>query len=338
MAHLLIDEVMPSFYERVRHSGVFSASPARCLDAAIHLDVMRYRVVRALVAARSLPERGRPIRTLRIADMTEPPMSWLKLGERPGREVVLGQIARPWQRRSERIFPVDAEEFRRFDRTGYAKIVLSVQAEPRGARSSELIIETRVWITDSDSRRRFARYWLLIGPFSALIRRLAMRALGAELGRPARAAIEGEIEVAQPPETVFDTVADERNEPRYNPRLREVEKITPGPIGKGTQFRARTAAQRRNFEMIIEFTEFDRPHRLDSLTRLGSMEIGYAVTFEPTPGGTRMCWSGDLRPRGPLALFKPVLNWMGRRQEEAIWGSLKSYLELGQPQVSTTND
>jgi carbon monoxide dehydrogenase subunit G len=154
-----------------------------------------------------------------------------------------------------------------------------------------------------------------------------MRALVAELGRPGRAAIEGEIEIAQPPETVFDTVADERNEPLYNPRLREVEKITPGPIGQGTRFRARTAAQRRSFEMIIEFTEFDRPHRLDSLTRLGSMEIGYSLMFEPTAGGTRMSWSGDLRPRGPLALFKPVLNWIGRPPEKAISGSLKSYLE-----------
>jgi hypothetical protein len=125
MARLLIDEVMPSFHERIRHSGVFCTSAARCLDSAIHLDVMRYRVVRALVAARSLPERGQPIRTLRIVDMTEPPLSWLKLGERPGREVVLGQIARPWQRGAERIFPVDAEEFRRGDRTGYAKIVLT---------------------------------------------------------------------------------------------------------------------------------------------------------------------------------------------------------------------
>jgi hypothetical protein len=58
-----------------------------------------------------------------------------------------------------------------------------------------------------------------------------VRALAAELGQSARAPIEGEIQIAQPPEAVFDVVADERNEPRYNPRLSEVEKITPGPIG-----------------------------------------------------------------------------------------------------------
>ena len=76
--------------------------------------------------------------------------------------------------------------------------------------------------------------------------------------------IEGDIEIAQPPETVFDIVADERNEPRYNPRLREVEKLTVGPIGRGTRFRVRTARRRGGAEMIIEYTEFDPPHRLAS--------------------------------------------------------------------------
>ena len=45
------------------------------------------------------PKEVSPIRTLRYADMTGPPLSWLKLGERPGRELVLGQIARPWPAR-----------------------------------------------------------------------------------------------------------------------------------------------------------------------------------------------------------------------------------------------
>lgn len=109
---------MPSFQERISHAGVFTTPPSRCLEAALHLNVMRYRVVCALIAARSLPEGGQPLRTLRIADMTEPPLSWLKLGERPGREIVLGQIARPWQRGGERMFPISVEEFRRFGRPG----------------------------------------------------------------------------------------------------------------------------------------------------------------------------------------------------------------------------
>jgi hypothetical protein len=35
-------------------------------------------------------------------------------------------------------------------------------------------------------------------------------------------------------EEVFDFVADERNEPRYNPRMLSAEKTSDGPIGIGT--------------------------------------------------------------------------------------------------------
>jgi hypothetical protein len=33
------------------------------------------------------------------------------------------------------------------------------------------------------------------------------------------AQIEGEIIIGRPPEVVFDLVADERNEPSFNPRM-----------------------------------------------------------------------------------------------------------------------
>ena len=36
--------------------------------------------------------------------------------------------------------------------------------------------------------------------------------------------VEGEIIIKRPPEEVFDFVADERNEPRYNPHMRRAER------------------------------------------------------------------------------------------------------------------
>ncbi|MCE3287204.1 MAG: phosphofructokinase [Gaiellaceae bacterium] len=41
------------------------------------------------------------------------------------------------------------------------------------------------------------------------------------------ARVKGEIAIERPVEEVFDLVADERNEPRFNPRLRQVEKTIP---------------------------------------------------------------------------------------------------------------
>ena len=50
--------------------------------------------------------------------------------------------------------------------------------------------------------------------------------------------IDGSTVIARPVENVFDFVADERNEPKYNPRMVRAEKVTPGPIAKGTRWLA----------------------------------------------------------------------------------------------------
>jgi hypothetical protein len=45
-------------------------------------------------------------------------------------------------------------------------------------------METRVTCTDQDSRRRFRRYWLLVGPFSHLLRKTALRVYAKKLEGP----------------------------------------------------------------------------------------------------------------------------------------------------------
>jgi hypothetical protein len=139
--------------------------------------------------------------------------------------------------------------------------------------------------------------------------------------------IAGEIVIHRPVDEVFDFVADERNEPRYNPRMRWAEKISPGPVGLGTRFRAETAAMGRRAEMTIEITAYDRPRRLASSTHLSTMDIHGTLDFAPFPWGTRMRWSWELEPRGVLALMSPLIAHLGRRQEVAIWASLKRILE-----------
>jgi uncharacterized protein YndB with AHSA1/START domain len=139
--------------------------------------------------------------------------------------------------------------------------------------------------------------------------------------------IEGEIIINRPVEEVFDVVADERNEPRYNPRLLWAEKLSSGPVGRGTQYRAATKTIGRPVEMTIEFIDYERPRRLASLTHMPTMEIQGVLTFEPVPEGTRMQWSWELQPGGVLRLLTPLISRIGQRQEQAIWAGLKQYLE-----------
>ena len=100
------------------------------------------------------------------------------------------------------------------------------------------------------------------------------------------AQIEGEILIERPVEAVFDFVADSRNEPSFNPAMAGVELLTPLPIGVGTRFRARMG--RAGTPMLVELTEFDRPHRLSSRTTSAMMQTSGALTFAADGEGTAM--------------------------------------------------
>ncbi|MGZ3600454.1 MAG: SRPBCC family protein [Ktedonobacterales bacterium] len=139
--------------------------------------------------------------------------------------------------------------------------------------------------------------------------------------------VEGQIIIHRPVDEVFDFVADERNEPRFNPQMRWAEQTSAGPIGVGTTFRAEITSRGRPVVMTITFTDFERPQRLTSTTHLSTMDIQGTLTFNPVPEGTRMRWSWELEPRGMLKLMTPVVALIGRRQERTIWTGLKRYLE-----------
>ena len=143
------------------------------------------------------------------------------------------------------------------------------------------------------------------------------------------ARVEGEIIIHRPVAEVFDFVADERNEPRYNSQMLDATQISDGPIGLGTRFRAELSTRGRTMPLTVEFTGFERPWRLTSLTHSSTMETDGALTFESVPDGTRMRWSWDVRPHGFLRLMTPIVGRIGRRQERRIWGNPKRLLESG---------
>ena len=138
--------------------------------------------------------------------------------------------------------------------------------------------------------------------------------------------------IKRPIEEVFDFVAEERHEPQYNASMRRVEKVTTGPVGTGTAYRAETTSRGRPLTMTIEFTGFDRPRRIDETTHMASMELSGKLDFDPMPGGTLMSWYWLVQPRGALRALSPVVGWIGRRQERRIWTSLKQLLENGREQ------
>ena len=141
------------------------------------------------------------------------------------------------------------------------------------------------------------------------------------------ARIAGELVIVRPVEEVFDVVADERNEPRYNPRMRSAEKVTPGSVGVGTTFRAEMGSARRPVGLTTVLTAYERPRLLGSTTRVRGADISGTITFDRVPEGTRMRWRWAVEPRGLLRLATPLIARVGARREREIWGGLKRMLE-----------
>ena len=135
----------------------------------------------------------------------------------------------------------------------------------------------------------------------------------------------GSIGIAAPPQLVFDTVADSRLEPSFNPAMSEVELLTPEPIGKGTRFRARMANART--DMLIELTEFDRPRRLGSRTTSSMMETTGTLTCTGDAGSTVFSWDWQVHPKGWYRPMSPLVRLLGPRMERKIWTGLKHKLE-----------
>lgn len=143
------------------------------------------------------------------------------------------------------------------------------------------------------------------------------------------ARISGEVTIDAPVEDVFDLVADERNEPRYNPRIVRAEKVSEGPVGRGARFVAEPKSMGAKAAMNLEVVEYDRPHRLHNIVRSSYMRVDGTLTFKEVDGGTRLRWDWDMGLVGPMRVLSPVLAVVGPTWERRNWLGLKQYLESG---------
>jgi hypothetical protein len=168
---MLLDDLVPDWHRREVHRHHAASSPVALLRA---VDEVRWSDVPAFRALMTLRAGGRrlPGETV-IGGMTA--IGFRELA-RSGDEVVYGAIGRPWSPRGA-LIPLDetedrAEFFRRYGEPGWAKMALAIRAA-----DGWLTTETRVYLTDRGARRAFDAYWLVIRPFSGLIRRVWLAAI-----------------------------------------------------------------------------------------------------------------------------------------------------------------
>lgn len=181
---MLLDNVMPRHDVNEVHSVVIRARAPQVYEAIRNVTPGEMPLVGLLLELRTLPARvlrrgtgfglapERPILEQALRG------GFVLLGETPGREIILGTVGVFWSLRGGPS-PViaDAQQFVAFDRSGHAKAAMNFLLEPLSGNAVRLRTETRIQATDAASRVRFRRYWRVIHPGSALIRRLWLRAI-----------------------------------------------------------------------------------------------------------------------------------------------------------------
>ena len=117
--------------------------------------------------------------------------------------------------------------------------------------------------------------------------------------------LQSEQVIGRPPEEVFDHLADACNEVHWNAWARRVEKLSDGPVGLGTRFRADI----QNMGQVeFELADYERPSRLQQHALLGSGESWHTYMLEAVPGGTRVRQQARVEPRGVMRLMAPLMG------------------------------
>jgi hypothetical protein len=142
-----IDDVLPN-HDAYEHHSVASS---RTIDEALATPVARDPLIRLLFRLRGIPVQGT------IEELFE--RMGFEVLARTENEVVIGAAGTPWRPGGGLRRIAEAQP-------GTVRLVVNFLSD-----EARLSTETRIEAVDDAARRAFLRYWRVVGPFSALIRR-----------------------------------------------------------------------------------------------------------------------------------------------------------------------
>jgi hypothetical protein len=173
-----LDEFVPVWQFSERHTIRIDAPPARVFAAIKSVRANEIALFNTLTWIRR-GGRGAPESILNAGD-TAPVLDvatrngFIYLADDSPREVVVGTVvvAPPGVRSK-----LTPQQFKTELAPGFAMAAMNFLVTPDGPNTSIVSTETRVFANSATARRRFARYWRIIYPGSALIRRMWLRAV-----------------------------------------------------------------------------------------------------------------------------------------------------------------
>jgi uncharacterized protein YndB with AHSA1/START domain len=133
-----------------------------------------------------------------------------------------------------------------------------------------------------------------------------------------------EIVIRRPPEEVFDYCSDLRSELRWNPKAKYVEKLSDGPVGVGTRYRAQWS---NTGPTAVEVVQFDRPRSWETYATARGMGVRFRGTVTDAAPGARYTADLELQPKRLAWLVAPLALLAMRRQDQMHMQHIREALE-----------
>lgn len=172
-----LDELLPAWHFRERHT-IRVAAPPKAAFAAI--EAVRADEIFLFRTLTWIRRGGRPApESILNAGKRDPLMDvalrggFERLADDPPRELVIGTVVAVPAGAADTLTP----QLLLNPPPGYAVAAMNFAVTPDGSTGSVVTTETRVFANGAAARRRFAAYWRVIYPGSALIRRMWLRAV-----------------------------------------------------------------------------------------------------------------------------------------------------------------
>ncbi|CAN5233605.1 hypothetical protein BH18ACT5_BH18ACT5_08030 [soil metagenome] len=137
------------------------------------------------------------------------------------------------------------------------------------------------------------------------------------------ALISNSVTIGCTQEEAFDYLSDSRNELEWNPGIESIEKITDGPVGLGTRYRAKWKSSPH---VVVEVIEFERPHRWTGHNG-GPVEVTVRCRLESVAEGTKLFADFEALPHGWFKLIFPLFLMRLRKEERANMTRIRETLE-----------
>ena len=122
-----------------------------------------------------------------------------------------------------------------------------------------------------------------------------------------------EIETSLPLDVAFPFVADFANSEHWDPGVRSSVRVDPGPVAVGATYKLEVRMGGRFAPMEYRVTAFEPGKRVVLEGKGSGVTAVDEIGFTPTPSGTHIDYTADIKLGGILGLLQPLLGGAFRK-------------------------